>query len=383
MATCFLFAQHLTSESCLSLRIDDEGQLNAPLEQRTFDAIKTIQTNARTVVVLPTECCSFHQIELPWLSDSKARAALPFALEEQVAQPVATLHIAFDQAHYQNKQYLALAIDSLYLQELMVRLANASLGFEVITVDWFALKADEAVVSETSLLVHDVGFRGALSGEPATYFLTQGVLPPTLLAFKDSATELRSNVLFQTIDSSFYEWMAQRSFTAKPMNLCQGALRHNTQYTVNRRGYQTLAALVGLWVVSVFVMNALVSHHLTQQIMALDEKIAVIYREFFPQARLVISPMFRVKQLLKEGRTGQDGSLWQLENTLAKAITPGEFTIEQLRYQNQMLAVTLIAQDFAALDALQLRLQQAGVKVTQTQASSQDQHVTATLELRS
>ena len=383
MATFFLFAQHLTSESCLSLRIDDEGQLDAPLEQRTFGAIKTIQANVRTVVVLPTEHCSFHQIELPWLSDSKARAALPYALEEYVAQPVTTLHIAFDQAHYQNKQYLVLAIDSLYLQDLMVRLDDASLGFEVITVDWFALKADEAVVSETSLLVHEVVFLGALSAEPAKYFLNQGLLPQTLRVFNDSASEFKSNDLFQTVDSSFYEWTAQRLVTAKPMNLCQGALRHNTRQEVNRRWYHALAALVGLWIVNVFFMNALVSHHLTQQIAVLDEKIAVNYREFFPQARLVISPVFRVKQLLKEGRTGHDGTLWRLENTLATATAQGEFTIEQLRYQNQMLAVTLIAKDFAALDALQLRLQQAGVKVKQTQASSEAQHVTATLELRS
>jgi len=89
-----------------------------------------------------------------------------------------------------------------------------------------------------------------------------------------------------------------------------------------------------------------------------------------------------VRQLLKDGQNGQDKALWQLESTLATAVTQGELTIEQLRYQHQILSVTLIAKDFAALDALQLRLQQAGVKVTQAQASSQDQHVTATLELR-
>ena len=75
-------------------------------------------------------------------------------------------------------------------------------------------------------------------------------------------------------------------------------------------------------------------------------------------------------------------ALWQLDNKLAAAIAKDNVAIEQLRYQNQTLAVTLNATDFAALEGLQLRLQQAGAKVTQAQAASHEQQVTATLELR-
>ena len=114
MATCFLFAQHFTDESCLSLRIDDLGQLEAPLERRSLDAIRALQVKANTIVVLPTDNSSLHYVELPWLGESKARAALPYALEEQVAQHVVTLHVAFDQQHYQNKQYLVVVIDKVF-----------------------------------------------------------------------------------------------------------------------------------------------------------------------------------------------------------------------------------------------------------------------------
>lgn len=383
MGTCFLFAQHFTDESCLSLRINEQGHIDAPLEQRSFDELRALQNNARTVVVLPTEHSSLHQVELPWLSESKARAALPYALEEQVAQSVTTVHIAFDHEHYQNKQYLVVVIDRLFLQQLMDRFDNALLVFDTITLDWFALNSDEVVMSETSLLVKDNAFYGALSTEPAHLFLTRRLSSSPLLSFKDSTPALQSFPLCQVIEGSFYEWTAQRLLTTKPMNLCQGDLRHHTKQEKNGRWYQVIAVLAGVWLVSIFVVNAIVSHYLTGKISDIDQKIALIYREFFPQAHQVISPVFRVKQLLKEGRSGQDSTLWQLENTLATAMTQGEFTIEQLRYQNKILAVTLIAKDFAALDGLQLRLQKAGVKVTQAQASSQhEQQVTATLELR-
>ena len=105
MATCFLFAQHFNDESCLSLRLNEQGQLDAPLERRTVDALKALQVKARTMVVLPTESSSLHQVELPWLAERKAREALPYALEEQVAQQLTSVHVAFDKPHYKNNQY--------------------------------------------------------------------------------------------------------------------------------------------------------------------------------------------------------------------------------------------------------------------------------------
>lgn len=381
MATCFLFSQHFTDDYCLSLRLDDRGQLDAPLEQRTIDAFRQLQMNARTIVVLPTEHCSLHQVELPRLAERKARAAIPYALEEQIAQQVTDVHVAFDQQYYQDKQYLVAVIDKVFLTHLMTRLDEFAFDFDVITLDWFALHEDEACVSETSLLIYDRLFKGALSAAPAAMYLADRTSHTPVFMFNDSASALK-NETFTTIDGSFYEWVAMRLINANPLNLCQGELQHHASRVKNTRWYQAIGALVGLWLIGFIVIHAVISHRLSNEIATLDEKIAVIYREFFPQAHQVISPKFRVGQLLKAGHIGEDKAMWQLLDQLAAAIHHDDFTFEQLRYQNQTLAVTLLANDFATLEGLQHRLQQAGVKVTQNQASSHEQQVLATLELR-
>ncbi len=408
MATCFLFAQHFTDEYCLGLRLDEQGLIDAPLEKRSFDAFRALQAHARTIVVLPTESSSLHQLELPWLGERKARAAIPYALEEQIAQSVSAVHVAFDQQHYQNKQYLVAVIDRALLEGLMARLDAAALGFHMITLDWFALKAGEACVSETSLLVNDDAFKGPLSAATAEIYLSSRMSQTPVLMFNDSSPIICNTIqaigasgdhpstihdegyskdkglstLAATSRTYFYAWTAQRLLKDNVMNLCQGELQHNTRQELHTPWYQASAALAVLWLVSIFAVNGFISHKLTSQIAALDQKIAVIYREFFPQARQVISPKFRVGQLLKEGRSGQDRALWQLDDMLALAINNEAFTIQQLRYQDQMLSVSLLAKDFAALDGLELRLQQAGAKVTQAQAASHEQQVIATLELR-
>lgn len=380
MATCFLFVHHLTDEKCLSLRLDDQGQLDAPLAIRTLEEFRLLQTKTRTIIVLPTESSSLHHIELPWLGSRKARAALPYALEEHVAQHVSTLHVSFDLQYHKNNQYLVTVTDKALLIDLITRLDALNIIFDVITLDWFALNNDETWVGESSFLINDEQFMGVLSAAPAAIYLANHQNHLTILQFNDSTHALK-NPAFKHIDGSFYEWVAMRLFNAKLMNLCQGELQRNTRQQTNVRWYQISAILSLLWLLSFVGVNAYISHVLTKKIKDIDQKIAVIYRDYFPNATHVISPKFRVEQLIKAGNSNHADALWALLDKLAKA-NKDNARIEQLRYQNHTLSVTLSSKDFAALEALELRLQKALVKVTQTQASSHEHQVLATLELQ-
>lgn len=139
MTTCFLFADQLDENACLSLCLDPSGQVAAPLQMRSFAEIKDLQKDAHTIVVLPTEKASVQEVELPWLGERKGRAALPYALEEQLAQPVPSLHFAFDKAHYQNQRYLVVVMDKQYLLNLIKTVMEAGLLFDAVTIDWFAV----------------------------------------------------------------------------------------------------------------------------------------------------------------------------------------------------------------------------------------------------
>ena len=166
-----------------------------------------------------------------------------------------------------------------------------------------------------------------------------------------------------------------------PMNLGQGELQQSSGKQTSVFWYQASAVLFGIWLVTLITTHAIHLYSLTSKNKVLDQQIAVIYREFFPQAQQVISPKFRITQLLKSNVATEQDSLWQLLDKLSQALVRSQITIEQLRFQNAMLAVTLTSKDFAALEKLQVALRQAKVNVEQTQASSHEQQVVATLEL--
>lgn len=383
MALSVLFAEFLDETGCVCLRLETDGIVTAPLMHRRFDEIQTMQSGTQTLVVLSTTMCGLHRVELPWLGDKKARAAIPFALEEQLAQKLTSLHFAFDRAYHQENCYLVVVVDKIYLSEVMARLDEHDILFNEITIDWFALHAGESGLTPSALLVRDENYQGALSGALLNRYLTEQNEPSKILAFTDSPTD-RDHSLFTTIDEPFYQWAAKRLQHSGRINLCQAELSHGIPSEGNNQRWMIIAgALAGIWLLSILVFNGVNLIRLHHQLNQIDKETAVVYRQFFPNAQQIISPRFRIQQLLKTGGATQSTLiLWRLLDKLDNTVDLNMLTVEQLQYKNKMLSVMVKARDFGVLEALSARLQKEGVKVVQTQASSNKKDVTATLELR-
>lgn len=377
MATTFLFADSLTEKGCVCLVIDSNHHIVQACAERSFDAIRQMQSGTETVVVLSARQFTFHSVQLPWLGDKKARAALPFALEDQLAQHVDELHFAFDRQHYSDGRYLVVVSDKKALEALIRRLQDEAITWTTLTVDWFALQAKESCVLADYWLMRNDTFSGAITAD------LRALVPPsddqTIYTFTDSPTDQQPDRAINTALSA-RQWLAQRLVQTTPLDLCQGPLAHGSAKASLRHWLIAAAAMMGIWVISLIVVNGLKLHELTGRITATDSQIAVLYRQFFPEAQQVISPRFRITQYLKNNQSKADQQFWVLLDKLAAAAT-SEVTIDQLRFQNNVVQVTLSTPDFASLETLQNRLQSNRVVVKQNQASTVEGRVVSTLEL--
>jgi general secretion pathway protein L len=388
MATCFLFTHQLTESGCLSLSLDQQGQIISPLLQRNFADIRVLQKNCRTIVVLPSSLFNIHRVTLPWISEKKARAAIPFALEDKLAQNVNLLHFAFDRGHYSNGQYLVAVGEKLQLAQLLAELDGNAIEFDLLTLDWFALHAQEAALLPQYLLLHNDNFWGALAPDIAQFYFSKETAPElnfVIYSFIDSNPLLleamkKKGVTEKQPDVSF-QWIAHRLQNNKAINLCQGEFEHGGNHVKTKRWVLATLLMILGWLTMMIGTHAWKLHQFNQDAAALDKQIATIYREFFPDAQKVISPRFRIAQLLKETQNISDSRFWILLNNLAQSFRTGQMTIEQIRFQNPNLLVTLITTNFEELEALQSRLQDAGIKVRQTQASTEKGKVVGILEL--
>lgn len=375
----YLFTKHLDQEGCFCLKLDNDGALCLSPAQRTFAEIRDLQKNCETLVIETSANASLLNLELPWLSNSKARVAIPFALEDKLAQPVQELHFAFDKERYKNNCYLITIIDNQRMHYIMHVLAQNYIEFTTITLDWFALKDEELCVNESTLLIHTKDFKGALSGELAEIYIKNHPEQHPLL-FTDNQIIHASNTLNSQEDS--YTWIAKRLSQAKVMNLCQGKMQTGNKSGWIKKGYESAGILFCLWLFSLIAVNAINLYFLNKQTATIDAQIATIYHEFFPDAKQVISPRFRIDQLLKGNASGDKDRFWFLLNQFSKAIAPSKFTLNELHYQNKKLLINLTTVDFTHLENLEFQLKKLHLNVKQTQASTHEQEVLATLELQ-
>jgi general secretion pathway protein L len=378
MDTCFIFTEHLLDTSCLCLKLAADGTVKNSPTQLDFNEIKMLQREAKTILVESSANASLIHLELPWLTERKARAAIPYALEDKVAQPVEDLHFAFDKTHYQNNRYLITVMAKQRVQYLMQQMDTYSITFEMITIDWFALDADQLCISNANLLINKEDFKGALSGSLALNYLKQHSQERPL-TFQD--TQLALEIETEKRDELSYTWIASKLLKSKPLNLCQGDMQHGSTSDWIKKGYKLAAALCSIWLLSILLVNALTLHSLNKKTALIDKQIEVIYRHFFPDAKQVISPKFRISQLLSANPEESQTRFWFLINEFAKTMKESSISLEQLRYQNQTLSATVVSPDFIHLEKFENNLKKAQLKVNQTQASTQDQQVIATLEL--
>lgn len=378
MDTCFLFTKHLDENGCFSLKINQSGALSAPAVQRNFSDIKTLQEDCKTLVIESAECASILNLELPWLPERKSRVAIPYALEDKLAQPVEELHFAFDKLRYHNGCYTVAVISKQRIKFIMSLLADHDINFEAITLDWFALSPQQLCICGPTLLVNNDDFKGAVTGELALKYLKNHPLNQPLV-FQDSEINVAPELLKNEAHS--YTWIAQNIQNSKPLNLCQGDMQHGNAADRIMKGYLVAGILCCIWLLSLLLTNAITLHSLNKKTQAVDEQINVIYHQFFPDAKQVISPKFRISQLLGNNASDSQTHFWFLLNQFAKAVKDKTFTIEQLRFQNKALSVTLVSSDFANLEKLENELKNLQLKVKQTQASTRDEQVVATLEL--
>ncbi|MCC5791534.1 MAG: hypothetical protein JJT82_02865 [Legionellaceae bacterium] len=379
--TLLCYSHTLSDTHCQCVGVQ-QGRLDPalPLAMRDLADIKKLAETYRLFFILPQTQCSLHPLELSWLSEKKARMAIPYALEDRCSQPLDHLHFSFSKAFYQNGRYLILCTERQLLQELIHRLQQAQLHPDVITSDWFALNEQSQAFASDYLLVNTSPFRGALPYAQLNFSSTEDAQTLQNITFTDSPEALLPENHLPT-ERTFQEWVAVQLSTHPSINLLQGSFAPIYHKQKQALAYRLTTGLALFWILSVLGTQLWQWQQLRQENTAVEEKIAVIYREFFPQAKQIISPRFRIEQTLKH-QTGQHNrAFWQMYLALILSLQEHPFEVNSLRYSSHALMVNISANDFSTLEALQTHLQKNKLQVKQSRAATKEGRITANLEL--
>jgi general secretion pathway protein L len=369
-----------SAEGAYCIGLDENNQIITPFKQYSVDDIKELQLDSVIKVVIPSTQATIHTLELPWLGERKSREAIPFALEEQLSQPVSSVHMAFSKAFYQQGHYLVVVVDKQRCMDWIATLHHHGIYFTDMLLDWFALNPHEALITDAGLLVYADDFKGELGASLAKQYLASHPQQEGIRC-RDSHLDLQL-AQEKTVKERVGQWIAKRLNKANAINLCQGELTVTTYSAwANSRWVWVLGAF-SAWVCSVLLMNGVYWLQLHHAYTRVNTQITTLYQRFFPNERNVVNPKFRIEQLLKTNASTQQRVFWFLLNSLSKVIKQErQAIVEQVTYHDHILVVTLNCHDFAMLERLENALKRESINVVQVSAASSEHDVTAVLEL--
>lgn len=320
------------------------------------------------VLVVPGESVTCRNVVLPKGSKRHLQQALPFLLEEELAAPVETLHIAHGTPDSNNRA-LVLVIDKTLMAGWVDFARSLALPLIALIPDYLMLPAADA-----PQIAHWHGKTLArLPGGSGMTFPTSVSLSP----IEQLAAETVSG---DVLDMQFLE-----SKMPAGLNLLQGEFKPNTTASKNWR--KPLAYSLAASLCLFLVYFAIAGLYFDRQAAALNREARTLYETLFPQDIRIVNIRRQMEgHLLVNNEEGGESAFFPLLLNLSVAITQtGEQDVQIRHLQFERKGGTLMtevqATSMSVSHTLQQHLTDTGVKSDILSVSKNDQGVIARLKV--
>ncbi len=357
-----------------------------PLEQAARDA------GGRPVVVLvPALDVLTTHVRIPARSQTKIRAALPFALEESLAQDIDEMHFALG-TRDRDGHIPVVVTEKARLNEWLERLEQAGITPAKMQCESEALAVIPGTMSillEGSMALFNDGGQMTFATEnlkPSDVLVAAGQLGEAdagdddqrsrhLLVYCDAEhkTQLEhdwialqhelSSVDVKLLKDGALPLLALTAVKSPGVNLLQGEYGKTAEYSTALRPWKTAAILLLGLAVAGLTAQGVDYWRLANERDALRQQFTTEYRRIRPgDARDIVDPLSTVASLRRSaGNNSAPPVFLQSLNALAAAVAGSEGTnIEAITYRAGVVDIRLVAPDVETLDEIQQNVSSTG-----------------------
>ena len=345
----------------------------------------------RSVIVLvPSVDLLSTTVHIPARSSSKIKAALPFALEEDLAEDVENLHFAIGERQ-ENGRLPVSVVSKITLDGWLSRLSDAGIEPAILSPENHGLAK---IPGTLSVLVDNdtVMFNDGADTE----FAMQDVTPSDALVFAGQLGETESEdeeksghlIVFCTAEQEqklSHDWIALRQelhsvdinilpdgalpklavtvAAGHGINLLQGAHGKKTEYASLLRPWKAAAVMLLALGIMAIAMKGLGYYQLQQDESALRTQFNSEYRQIRPDdAREIVDPVATVISLRRNvgGSSAPQVFLPGLRQLGEAVAANSAAEIETISYRAGVIDLRLTVPDVATLDKIQKAVSSSG-----------------------
>jgi general secretion pathway protein L len=386
--------------------IDSAGNPHAAMRQGSLDQVHDFARQRRIVCVIPAADIYLGQALLPAQGNrNKYRQAIPYALEDDLAEDLEQLHFALGreqpvEIHNDEESVNVMAagkqvnipvavINKDRLRNWLQKLAAAGLQPhalvpEVLSLPWenngwsVLLDGELALVrteplqgfacdsENLELLLNSALDASEHAPQQIRIWNHNGVAPTPSLK-----TEVQIEQL--TPEQSLLMTLAKGYRQDQAINLLQGEFSYKEEYGKLLRLWRIPAILLGALMSLLFISNIIQYLQLSKQTQALQEQMVGIYMGLFPDAMNVPEPRLQMEQKLNEliGVAGATSDFLELLDVLATEIAKTQSVkITALNFADRSLDLELSLPNLQVLDLIKQQLDQNPALQTEIQSAS-------------
>ncbi len=383
----------LVGESTVQWAVaDDRGKLTSGVEFSTLEEVADQVDGRRVTLVLPADDVLLSEAVVPGGSAARAAQAVPYALEELVADDVESLHFALG-SKGSGDTYPVAVISRSMMDQITEQCADAGLRPTHIVPETLALPQLDSQGNDsqvwTALLDQDqvVVRLGASQGFATDHGMAAIMLDgarqalesdanPTLVIFRThSAAHLP---LPDSIEEEVRSCDSRLSLYASGLanssniNLLQGVYNPKKNFDKTWKPWRATAALAACLVAALFVGKWMDVRDLSQQEEYLDEQIASAFSQALPGARMQ-RPRRQIESALNQiGGVNTDGFTNRLSQIASSLATQPQTTLKTIGYRNGRFDLDLNTDAVPTLDALKSELAKRGSLAMSVQSANRE-----------
>lgn len=340
-----------------------------------------------------------HKVIVPGKSRKKAASAIPYILEEELTNDLEDLHFAL-QSWNPSAESDVLVVEDALVQQWQDQFSQAGLQADEIVPDYLLLPRHPAADVTLARMAH--GRYAIRSGEHSGAIVDENLLElwweleatgKTIAVNDEDIVKQRleldfENIHFWDIGSTVTEWLGQGGYNRTEPCLLQG--KYNNREESRARYDYKLAVNLTLAGIIIYV-GALLANQawLGYKTGELMDRAASLYATAFPETggQSIQDPVFEMRKSISALKSGnyQSGNFLPVYQVLAAELNRSNATtLTNLVFEDNVLKAQVLVPDFAALDALFLKLAtttQGYARVITKDAVAQDNSVQGVVEI--
>ena len=401
MADSLLIHFHPDRATATWALVNEQGELTSRPGSGPLDETAGIARQHRTIILLDATLVHSTAVTLPTQNPQKLLRAIPFALEEELADDIEAMHFVAAKA-VKGQPTAVLAVHREVMEQLLADCDTAGIKPQAVIADALCLPANGeqwcALFDGDQVILQTAALRGSRFDRELFDTLLQAELqkhdnpPQKLLLFNredDTAPELsleQTELTAVQYNQHPLVVFAAHTQRALALNLLQHDYKPQSQGGFAWKRWRLAASLALVWLLLTLGIDGYRLQQLKQENRRLQAQMVDIYKQAFPQSKRIVNARVQMENKLKALQAGgdSDNSLLELLAQSAPALSAAEsITLRSISFRNNRLDLAVNGKDLASLQALNNQLNQtAGIRSEIVSSSSEQNQVRASLRIQ-